>query len=370
LRKVGNSSQNLFKIRESVVVDRNYLVVCPYFITMYAVLVISSIACGHALFWAVVLFRLNNRLSNRLLSLLLFMLALRVGKSVTGFVFPGHMDFFSTLGLLSMAQIGPLAYFFTRSLFDNSFRLRRVDYLHFLPGIIAAVFALMGQWRFYYVFTAHVIIYVIASAYYLFKNKDVFRADDLKWQWITFILGGITILWITFVLQLIFYNPLTYRLIVISAAAIFYSLSLWAIPRSKLFVVDPRKKHDDTSLQYEELGKRISELFERSEIFRDPNLTVTKLASQLKVPSYLVSRAINSYFEKSFSELLVQYRIQKSETLLIAEGSKVLTIEAIAYESGFNTLSAFYSAFKKINKITPAQFRDRGVDRYPLTVNR
>jgi len=337
---------------------------------MFTLLVISSIACGHALFWAVVLYRLNNKLSNRLLSLLLFMLALRVGKSVTGFVFPGHMDFFSTVGLLSMAQIGPLAYFFTRSLFDNSFRLRKVDYFHFLPGIIAAVLALTGQWRLYYVFTAHVIIYVIASAYYLFKDKDVFRADDLKWQWITFILGGITILWITFVLQLIFYHPLTYRLIVISAAAIFYSLSLWAIPRSKLFVVDTRKKHDDTSTQYEELGKRISELFERSEIYSDPNLTVTKLASQLKVPSYLVSRAINSYFEKSFSELLVQYRIRKSETLLIAEGSKALTIEAIAYESGFNTLSAFYSAFKKINKITPAQFRDRGVDRYPLIVNR
>ena len=269
-----------------------------------------------------------------------------------------------------MAQIGPLAYFFTRSLFDNSFRLRRIDYLHFLPGIIAGTLAVMGLWRYYYVFTGHMIVYVIATGYFLYRNKEVYKADDLKWQWITFILGGITILWITFVLQLIFYHPLTYRLIVISAAAIFYSLSLWAIPRSKLFVVDTRKKHDDDSTQYEELGRRISDLFERSEIYSDPNLTVTKLASRLKVPSYLVSRVINSYFEKSFSELLVQHRIRKSENLLLAEGSKALTIEAIAYESGFNTLSAFYSAFKKINKITPAQFRDRGVDRYPLTVNR
>ncbi|HMG91639.1 MAG TPA: hypothetical protein VK589_16390, partial [Chryseolinea sp.] len=187
---------------------------------MYTVLVISSIACGHALFWAVVLFRLNNRLSNRLLSLLLVMLALRVGKSVTGFVFPGHMDFFSTMGLITMAQIGPLAYLFTRSLFDHSFRLRAIDYLHFFPGVIAGVLATMGLWRFYYVFTAHMIVYVIASAYFLYRNKELYKADDLKWQWITFILRGITILWITFVLQLIFYHPLTYQLIVISAAAI------------------------------------------------------------------------------------------------------------------------------------------------------
>ena len=338
---------------------------------MYAVLVISSIACAHALFWAVVLFRLNNRLSNRLLSLLLVMLSLRVGKSVTGFVFPGNIDFFSTLGLASMAQIGPLTYFFTRSLFDNSFRLRGVHYLHFLPGIISLVLALMGLWRYYYVFTAHMIVYVIASVYYLYKNKDVYKADDLKWQWITFILGGITTLWITFVLQLIFYQPLTYQLIVISAALIFYSLSLWAIPRSKIFVADTKRKQDDASTQYEELGKRILELFDKTEIYTDPNLTVTKLGSHLKVPPYLVSRTINSFFEKSFSELLAQYRIRKSERLLIAEGSKALTIEAIAYESGFNNLSAFYSAFKKINKITPAHFRDRGPDhRYPLSVNR
>lgn len=338
---------------------------------MYTVLVISSIACGHALFWAVVLFRLNNRLSNRLLSLLLVMLALRVGKSVTGFVFPGHLDFFTTLGLASMAQIGPLTYFFTCSLFDNSFRLRAVHYLHFLPGIIALGLALMGLWRFYYVFTAHMIVYVIGSGFYLIRHKDIYKADDLKWQWITFILGGITILWITFVLQLIFYEPLTYKLIVISAALIFYSLSLWAIPRSKLFVADTGRKQNDTSTQYEELGKRILELFDKNEIYTDPNLTVTKLGSQLKVPPYLVSRTINGYFEKSFSELLMQYRIRKSESLLLADGSKALTIEAIAYESGFNTLSAFYSAFKKIYKITPAQFRDRGEDRrYPLSVNR
>jgi AraC-like DNA-binding protein len=288
------------------------------------------------------------------------MLALRVGKSVTGFVFPGYMDLFATIGLLSMSQIGPLAYFFTRSLFDSSFQLRRIDYVHFFPGFVGFVFALMGNWTFYYVFTAHVIVYVAVSAFYLYNNRDAFKVDDLKWQWITFILGGISILWITFVLQLMFYHPLTYRLIVISAAVIFYALSLWAIPRSKLFVTEPRKKHDDSSTQYEELGRRIQELFEKGELYTDPNLTVTKLAQHLKVQPYLVSRVINSHFEKSFSELLVQYRIRKSEQLLVADGSKALTIEAIAYESGFNTLSAFYSAFKKTNKVTPAQFRDRG----------
>lgn len=327
---------------------------------MNILLVVCSIACGHALFWAAVLYRLNHRLSNRLLSLLLVTLALRVGKSVTGFVFPGHMDLFSTIGLASMAQIGPMAFLFTRSLFNSTFRLRPKDYLHFVPGIVSVAFAMRGEWVVYYVFTAHVFVYLLLCVAYLFNHREVYQADDLKWQWITYILAGITILWVTFVLQLIFYHPLVYRLIVITAAVIFYALSWWAIQRSKLFMAESRRKTDDAAHVYDALGKRILDLFEKEEVFIDPNLTVTKLASHLKAPSYLVSRAINSYFEKSFSELLVQYRIKKSEQLLMADGSKTLTIEAIAYESGFNTLSAFYTAFKRINKVTPAQFRDGG----------
>jgi AraC-like DNA-binding protein len=158
-------------------------------------------------------------------------------------------------------------------------------------------------------------------------------------------------------LQLLFYHPVVYRLIIITAASLFYFLSWWAIPRAKLFLPESKKKSNENHI-LEELGKRIKQVLMEKELFTDPNITVTKLASQVKAPAYLVSKAINFYFEKSFSELLTNSRIKKAEQLLLADGNKTLTIEAIAYESGFNTLSAFYTAFKKLNKITPAQFRD------------
>jgi AraC-like DNA-binding protein len=260
-----------------------------------------------------------------------------------------------------MAEIGPLLYLFTRSLFDSGFKLSAKDYFHFLPGLFVLMVMLTSQWQFlnisYYSFTTHLFFYLFLTWGYLLKNKEQFRPDDLKWKWANYILLGVSLIGITFVLQILFYHPIVYRLIIITAASLFYFLSWWAIPRAKLFMLESKKKSDENHI-HEELGKRIKQLLEDEELFTDPNLTVTKLASRVKAPPYLVSKAINFYFEKSFSELLVNSRIKKAEQLLIADGNKTLTIEAIAYESGFNTLSAFYTAFKKINKITPAQFRD------------
>ncbi|HMJ67265.1 MAG TPA: helix-turn-helix domain-containing protein [Cyclobacteriaceae bacterium] len=328
---------------------------------MNSLLVISSIAVSHGLFWATVLLGMNQRLSNRLLAVLLIMISFRVGKSVVGMLMPGYMYFFSGVGVVSMSAIGPLLFLFAKSLFDSTYKVTWKDWLHFVPPAVLLVVMLIREGRFingaYTVFTASVLVYMIATLIFLLRNRETFRADDMKWKWIMFIIGGIGLLFITFVCQLLFYQPLTYQLIVISAALVFYSLSWYAIPRSRLFITEPQKKLSDAQT-YQLLGSRIQELLQNEEVFINTDLTVSSLAAKLKCPAYMVSRAINQYFNKSFSELIVEYRIKKAEKLLAADPQKSLTIEAIAFESGFNTLSAFYKSFKKINGMTPSQYRE------------
>lgn len=328
---------------------------------MTSILVISSIAVSHALFWAVVLIGMNQRLSNRLLAALLIMISLRVGKSVIGMLIPGHMYLFSSVGVVSMSAIGPLLLIFTKTLFDSSYKLTAKDWVQLAPTAVLFVTSFIVEWDIlnitYRIFTASVIVYIGITSGFLWSNRETFRADDMKWKWIMYIIAGIGLLSITFVCQLLFYQPLVYQLIVISAALVFYSLSWYAIPRSRLFIAEPQKKLSDTQL-YDELGSRIEELLSKEEFYVNTDLTVSTLASRLKVPAYMASRAINQYFNKSFSELIVEYRIRKAEQLLVADSQKSLTIEAIAFESGFNTLSAFYKAFKKINNVTPSQYRE------------
>lgn len=329
--------------------------------TMTALLVISSIAISHGLFWSIVLIGMNQRLSNRLLAALLIMISLRVGKSVFGMLLPGNMILFASIGMISMAAIGPLLFLFSKSLFDSTYKLKIKDWLHLVPAVALTIASFVPGFDIinhtYFIFTASVLIYIATTLLFLWRNREAFRADDMKWKWIMFIIGGIGLLWITFVCQLLFYQPLVYQLIVISAALVFYSLSWYAIPRSRLFIAEPQKKLADAQT-YQVLGSRIQKLLEDEEVYVNTDLTVSSLASKLKCPPYMVSRAINQYFNKSFSELVMEYRIKRAERLLSEDSQKSLTVEAIAFESGFNTLSAFYKSFKKINGVTPSQYRD------------
>jgi len=324
-------------------------------------LIICSLASGHAFFCAVLLFSFSERLSNRLLAFLLIMLSVRVGKSVAGFLFPENLYLLSVIGLIAMAFIGPLLLSFIRSLFETSFKLRLREIIQLSAGVFLSIFMLVMGPSFldaaYYFTTAHMLTYIVMSGVYMVQNRNTLRVEDLKWRWIIILLSGVALIYVTFVLQLFFYEPLIYKIIVVTAALVFYSLSMWAIPKSKLFLAEYRKKVADDN-GYDELRTRIVSLLAEKEVFTDTNLTVTKLAGMLKSQPYLVSRVVNKCFKMSFSELLTKHRIRKSEQLLLAEGSRSLTIEAIAYESGFNTLSSFYTCFKRENKMTPAQFRD------------
>lgn len=261
-----------------------------------------------------------------------------------------------------MAAIGPVLLLLIQSLFttNKQYPLWKTG-MHFLPAIFLLIVLPWNTWNIlspaYYIITIQVLLYIIASYIFIFRHREVFRADDLKWKWSLGILAGMTLLWMSFQLQILVYQPLVYATNVITAAVVFYSLSLWAIKQGKIFLPDPKQKSASREV-YDELGKRIQQMLDTEEIFVDSNVSVSSLATRLKTPAYLVSKAINHYFKKSFSELLMQYRIKKSELLLLSPESKNYTIEAIAYESGFNTLSAFYSSFKKINKMTPAQFRN------------
>lgn len=324
---------------------------------MILVFALCMAACAHALYWSLVLIRGSDRLSNVMLSGLLVSLALRVGKSVTIFVIPESMIPANVIGLLGMAWAGPFALLFARALFDGSFEFRRPHVIHFIPGIISLVFAIMGYWIVYRIFTIHLFVYLVVTSIWLIRNRSLLRTDDDAWRWVWYVISGAFVLCITFGLQLTFYQPLVYRTIVLSATVIFYGLSWWAIGHARLFV-PPRKQKEVVDL-YRDVGTRIMTLLEQEHVYIDPSLNVSKLAQLLKVPPYVVSRAVNSTFNKTFSELLAAYRLQHAEAMLISDSEKY-TVEGIAYESGFNTTSSFYSAFRKKHNMTPMQYKNSG----------
>jgi AraC-like DNA-binding protein len=95
--------------------------------------------------------------------------------------------------------------------------------------------------------------------------------------------------------------------------------------------------------------------------FKDPGLTIAKLANQLKIPKHHLSYIINNKFNKNYFELINSFRVEEAKKLLCGMDRKMEAVDSIGYDVGFYTKSAFYRSFKKYTNQTPAQFLKKGI---------
>ena len=102
------------------------------------------------------------------------------------------------------------------------------------------------------------------------------------------------------------------------------------------------------------------EKFEANKKFLEPNITTNSLAAQFKTNSKYVSRIVNIYKEKNFTnyinDLRVEYLIEELKT---NKKFRNYTIKAISSEIGFNTTEAFSKYFHKKTGLYPSYFIKR-----------
>lgn len=103
------------------------------------------------------------------------------------------------------------------------------------------------------------------------------------------------------------------------------------------------------------LAQRIEEYLMQSAIYTNSDLTIGVLAKAMKVSTEKISAAINKEMHKTFFDLINEKRVEKAKELL-SNKITIMTIEAIAYEAGFNSRASFYRAFKKCTALTPSEY--------------
>ena len=103
----------------------------------------------------------------------------------------------------------------------------------------------------------------------------------------------------------------------------------------------------------------IKEHIENNNRFLDPVFSLDILASEMKMSTTKVSNIINNHSEFNFSDYINQLRIEKAKTLLLEPKYNDYNIEAIGFECGFNSKSAFYKSFKKFTNATPSEFKQQ-----------
>ncbi|MEM8846028.1 MAG: AraC family transcriptional regulator [Bacteroidota bacterium] len=90
--------------------------------------------------------------------------------------------------------------------------------------------------------------------------------------------------------------------------------------------------------------------------FESPSASLKDLAHQLNTNTNQLSKTINVHTGGNFNDYINQKRINEAKNRLLDKDFGHLTVEAIGNSVGFNSKSAFYTAFKKFTNTSPSAF--------------
>lgn len=120
-----------------------------------------------------------------------------------------------------------------------------------------------------------------------------------------------------------------------------------------------RKKYKKSPLKKADMDRYKSQLvalMSEKEPHLDPNLSLRSLAQMIPLhPNYL-SQLLNECFDKNFAEYINTYRVEAFKERVADPRHRHLTLLAIAFDSGFNSKTAFNSFFKKMMGKTPKKY--------------
>lgn len=314
-----------------------------------------------------------------MLGVLLLAISIRVAKSVFLYFNPQLPKIYLQIGLSACFLIGPSLYYFFKLALSN---IKEIPVawkwtwgiqlaIIVLTGIIfpyktapkiwnnIIVYFIYGQW----------FIYVIATGV-LFKNviKTFFTGpSNLKVAekfWLLVYLGN-CIIFLFYLLALLgimcgiyISGPLWYSLFLF--LTIFYYLYIAKIEN----VLDPEETEPSNKTEKRKITQseaalwieKLEKVIREKELYKDPNLKLNDLAKKINISGHLLSQLLNENLGKSFPTYINEYRINEACKLITSNSN--LSFEAIGYEAGFNSKSTFYTAFKKVKNITPADFKE------------
>lgn len=103
---------------------------------------------------------------------------------------------------------------------------------------------------------------------------------------------------------------------------------------------------------------RIEEVLVKQQFYKRDDASLTSLADELGVTTHHLSQVLNESLMISFQDLIARYRVREACRLLRDESHAQVKIENVANLVGYNSKSAFNTAFKKRTGLTPSEYRE------------
>ena len=117
------------------------------------------------------------------------------------------------------------------------------------------------------------------------------------------------------------------------------------------------KKKLVTDEALSELKEKLIIVLEKEKSYLNPELNLSMLARQMQLGTHEMSYVLNEGFQENFYQFINRYRIEESKRLLSSPDFSHLNMLGIAFESGFNSKTAFNTSFKKQVGISPSEYQ-------------
>lgn len=97
-------------------------------------------------------------------------------------------------------------------------------------------------------------------------------------------------------------------------------------------------------------------LMQKNKPYLDSEITLPKLGLMTHLNTYQTSYLINKCFDENFYTFVNRYRLDECKNMLLNKESSHLKILDISFDAGFNSKTAFNTAFKKSTGLSPKEF--------------
>lgn len=370
----------------------------------YSMPLIILVGQGY-LFALILFFRYfrKKKTSDLILALFLVITGIRCTAYMIGFM--GWYDDFRNTKinyfLIDFSLIlGPVVYFYVKSITHPDFRFKRKDIWHAVPWLAYSVLQ-----AFIYIYDSQqpgfddvqngvlyekinfnigiymlilgvisrsVYFYHAAKIFYEFRSKiKEFFSNTYKVElnWLRNFLVvylGLFILRIGFIVtnQLFvqmswtqnwwWYLVASMVLVYLGMMGIFADLGKLA----ELKFVEPESDVEKNSEAEEllPLKEKVEAFMEDEKAFLNPDLTLAELSKMVGIPSNQLSKVINSCFGKNFNDFVNAYRVEEVKDALSDPAFSHFSILGIAYECGFNSKATFNRVFKRVTGHSPSEY--------------
>ncbi len=285
--------------------------------------------------------------------------------------------------------MGPIIYFYTKSLAFRNFTFRKEDWIHLLPVMAFHFYLLCSillkqstsisrsfiKWE----ITITLIVSHIFLVIYAFKSVRVLKQftasikniysdiEKINLSWLRFVLIGFGTIWLMIItntlVRIIWRAPTPYLNDIITVASSLVSTIIiyFGLTQPQIFSgIEEKPKYLRSNLTFtdtQDYINRLKEYMETEKPYLKPSITINHLSEKLAIPPKHISQLVNEKFEQNFFDFINSYRIEEAKRYLSKRMRSNLNISQILYEVGFNSKATFNRAFTKHVGMSPREFK-------------